>query len=280
MSISRRRRLSDFSAAAAVVVLIGWFTVPFLPVALWAATDTWNGATPLPQEWGRRGFVDAWDAGAGPALLRSTALAVAVAALATPVGATLARATLSASAPARRLITGVVLAPVVVPLFAVVMGLNVVVLRLHVPAAVAIVVILGVAALPYTTYVMRLAYTGYDPTFDEEARTLGARPSHIRWRVRLPLLRRAFAAAAFLAFLVGWSDYVVTLLVGGGQFLTVPVLLAAAASGSGNDPAVASLAVAAVLPPAALMLTVAAVDRRPHRSRQPMPGRPSLEAAA
>ncbi len=70
---------------------------------------------------------------------------------------------------------------------------------------------LTVAALPYTTYVMRAAYSGYDHGYDEEARSLGATPRAVLLRVHLPLVAPALAAAAFLAFLVAWSDYVVTL---------------------------------------------------------------------
>ena len=60
----------------------------------------------------------------------------------------------------------------------------------------------------------------------------------------LPAVRSSILVAALLAFLVGWSDYVVTLLVGGGQLVTAPVLLGAAASGSGNDSTVAVMALA------------------------------------
>jgi len=195
------------------------------------------------------------------AFTRSFVLGSAVAALATPAGALAARALALRRVRWPRLTSALLLAPLAVPVFAVVMGLNVVLLRLHVPTSVGILLVLVVAALPYTTYVMRVAYGAYDVAYEDEARTLGASPWAVAWRVRLPLLAPGVASATFLAFLVGWSDYIVTLVVGGGRFVTVPVLVASAASGTGNEPTVAALSIGALVPPT-LALTAAALLRR------------------
>jgi putative spermidine/putrescine transport system permease protein len=123
---------------------------------------------------------------------------------------------------------------------------------------------------------MRVAYGAYDFGFEDEARTLGASLRAVSWQVRLPLLAPGLAAAAFLAFLVGWSDYIVTLLVGGGRFVTLPILVASAASGTGNEPTVAALSLSALLPPvvalaAAGALRRALAPRRARRAALPMP---------
>jgi putative spermidine/putrescine transport system permease protein len=164
--------------------------------------------------------------------------------------------------PAARAVEVLLLAPVAVPPLAVVLGLNVVALRAGVPGGVALVLVLLVAALPYTTFVMRSAYAGYDRGYEDEARTLGASARQVLLRVHLPLAAPALAAAAFLAFLVGWSDYVVTLVVGGGQLVTLPMLVGALGSASGNDAVVAATSVAAVVPPLALLAATGLLARR------------------
>ena len=122
--------------------------------------------------------------------------------------------------------------------------------------------VLTVAALPYTTVLMRAAHAAHDLGFEEEARTLGATARQAVLRVQLPLLAPALAGAAFLAFLVGWSDYVVTLLVGGGQLVTLPLLVASAAAATGNEAQVAVLSLSSVLPPLVLLVAVGIVGRR------------------
>lgn len=238
-------------------ILVGWFLVPLVPLALWAFANRWPFPARFPQEFGFDGVRTALDSGAVHAALLSTALGVAVAAVATPVGALAARALASGRVVAPRLVQAMLLSPLVLPAFAVALGLDVVVLRLRVPGAAAVVVILAVAALPYTTTVMGLAFGAYDVAYEEEARTLGASRWTVALRIRLPLLAPAISGAAFLAFLVAWSDYVVTLLIGGGRLITLPMLVGSFAAGTGNESVVAVLSLAAILPPLILLIVVA-----------------------
>lgn len=251
-----------------VFLLLAWFLTPLLPLALWAGAESWSGTSGLPQRWGTGNLTSVYASDSGAAVLRSLALGTAVAVLATPAGAVAARALALRQVRGPRLIAALLFAPVALPVFAVVMGLNVVLLRLHVPGFLGITLVLVVSALPYTTFLMRAAYAAYDVAFEDEARTLGASPGAVRWRVRLPLLSPALAGAAFLAFLVGWSDYIVTLLLGGGRYVTLPILVASAASGTGNEPTVAALSLVALVPPALLLVSAGLLRRRlnPRRS--------------
>ncbi len=257
-----------------VLLLLVWFALPLAPLVLWASSDTWRGASPLPQEWGLQAFTASLGDGATEALLGSLAIGVVVAALATPAGAMAARALRLGTLRRPRLVAALLLAPVALPPFAVVMGLDVVLLRLHVPAALGVVLVLTVAALPYTTYVMRAAYVSYEFDYEDEARTLGASDRAIWWRVRLPLLAPGIAGATFLAFLVGWSDYIVTLLVGGGRLVTLPILIASTASGTGSEPRTAALSIAALAPPTLALALASLLRRRLLPARSPTTGIP------
>ncbi len=239
-----------------------WLLLPLVPLVLWALADRWTFPDLLPGRWGFSGWTAAAGQGVLPAMVRSALLGTAVAALATPAGALAGWALARRGVAGGRLVAAVLLLPVALPPFAVVMGLGSVALRLRVPTEVSVIVVLTVAALPYTTYVMRAAYSAYDHGYDEEARSLGATPRAVLLRVHLPLVAPALAAAAFLAFLVAWSDYIVTLLLGGGSLVTVPILVGSLASASGNDATVAAVSVAAVLPPVLALVLTARFARR------------------
>ncbi|CAN5862692.1 hypothetical protein BH20ACT6_BH20ACT6_11480 [soil metagenome] len=155
--------------------------------------------------------------------------------------------------------------PVVLPPLTVVLGVDVLLLRLQIPAAVGVVAVLVVQALPYTTYVMWTTYQAYDEAYEDEARTLGASALRALLRVQLPLVAPGLGAASFLALLVGWSDYIVTLVVGGGRLVTLPVLVASNAAGTGNEPVVAALSVVAIVPPLVLLGAVGLLGRRGRR---------------
>jgi putative spermidine/putrescine transport system permease protein len=242
--------------AAGVLAL--WFAVPLLPIVMWAFADRWSFPAVLPQQWGTRGWALATDQGALDAVGRSVMLALLVAVLAVllglAVGRTLAWRRTARGARWRFLLGFLVLAPVALPPFALAMGLDVLLLRLRVPDAVALVLLLTVFALPYTTYILRAGFLAVEADLEDQARLLGAGPVAAFVRVTLPAMAPAVLAAAFMAFLVGWSDYVVTVVITGGQFTTLPVLLGSAASRTGNESLLGVLSLVSVALPLTVML--------------------------
>ena len=247
-------RMMRTATAAALAV---WFVLPLLPLGLWVFADRWSYPTAMPQEWGLQNVRSALAQGAAPAFARSLGLGLLVSAIATPLGVLAARSLAFHPSRWTTLVGALLFAPLALPAFITVFGLNVLLVRLQIPAYAGVVLVLTAYAIPYTTYVMRLAYSAHDIGFEEEACTLGATPGQVFLRVQLPLIAPALSRAAFLAFLVGWSDYLITLLIGGGTVVTVPLLVAAAASGTGNDGVVAVLSVAALAPPLVLLLALA-----------------------
>ncbi len=245
------------------VLLLGWLFLPLTPLLLWAATTRWSGVAGLPQDFGLRGWREALDAGAVAALVRSGMLGVAVAVVATPLGIAAGRALGWRQVRRPGLLAVVLLGPVVLAPYAVAMGFDVVTLRLGVPSEVAVVLVLSVFALPFTTIVMRATYLSLDPALEEQAQVLGASPRQALLHVTLPAALSGVVTATGLAFLVGWSDYAVTLLIGGGQIITMPMLIGSAAAGPGNNPLISALAVAASLPPLLALATFAHRRRRP-----------------
>ncbi len=254
---ARRVRRGGALLIAAVLLAL-----PGVPVLVWAFAERWPFPAVVPASWGLSGWDAAWAQGAGPAVLRSLALGLLVSAVATPLGALAGRALALHRVPWRRLVTLVLLAPIAVPPFAVVLGLGTLTLRAGVPGPVTLVAVLVTSAIPYTTYVMHAAYARYDHGFEEVARTLGAAPWDRLRRVQLPLVSPALLTAAFLAFLVAWGDYVLTLVLGAGRFVTIQQLLGATASGSGNASTVAVLALATGAPPVLLLGAVSLISRR------------------
>ena len=77
-----------------------------------------------------------------------------------------------------------------------------------------------------TTIVIRMtsnALAHLDPRLDQAARTLGADPRRVFWRVTLPLLRPSLLAAALLVFIFDFTSFGVILLLGGSRFSSLEV---------------------------------------------------------
>lgn len=256
-STSMRRTLPGGAPVRAVLgsLLILWIVLPLIPVLLWAVAGEWRAPSVVPTSYSFRGLTGLATAETGWAAASSLALGTVVAAIATPLGYLGALAVRRTSRMPSRVVELLLLAPLAIPPFALVMGANVTLLRWHVPAFLGIVLILVVTALPFTAFMFRSALASYDERYDEVARSLGATSGQTWRNVRVPLLVNASSRAFFLAFLVGWGDYIATLLIGGGVLRTLPMMLASAASSTGNEQLTAALSLAILIPPM-ILLTV------------------------
>jgi spermidine/putrescine transport system permease protein len=84
-------------------------------------------------------------------------------------------------------------------------------------------------SLAYVVVVVLARLRSFDRTLEEAALDLGATDFGAFYRVTLPYLAPAIAAAAMLAFTVSIDDYVITSLVAGVDSQTLPMVIYALA---------------------------------------------------
>jgi putative spermidine/putrescine transport system permease protein len=63
---------------------------------------------------------------------------------------------------------------------------------------------------------MAASFAAFDVDTEDAARVLGAGPLRRLRHVTLPAVAPGLAVAALFAFLISWSEYILTLLIGGG----------------------------------------------------------------
>ncbi len=244
---------------AAVGLMLVGALLPFVPLLAWAVAGQWRYPDVLPQQLSLRGVNQLVDARSRvpEGLATSVGIATVVALLACAIGLPAGRAIGLYRFRGRRLVQFLLLAPVIVPGLAVTLGLQILFIRAGLADTVAGVVLVQLMpTVPYASTVIGAAFANFDVGYERQARALGASPLQILLRVTIPLLRSAILLAGMFAFLISWSEYVLTLLIGGGQVTTLPLLLFAAI-GSSDTTAAAALALLVVVPPF-LLLGVAA----------------------
>ena len=114
------------------------------------------------------------------------------------------------------------------------------------------------------------------PSLDQAARGLGAGPGASLWRVHLPLLRPALAAAAMLVFVDAMKELPATLMLRPLNVDTLATwLYAEAARGTYEEGAVAALLIVLAGLPAVVLLARSGFDAAPARTEPvaaPLPG--------
>ncbi|MEO6712320.1 MAG: ABC transporter permease subunit [Mycobacteriales bacterium] len=242
---------------SAALMLLG-VLIPLVPLVLWSFAGRWRYPGLVPQQGTLRGVRLLADptsqvlAGLGT----SVSIGAAVTLLSLAVGVPAGRALGLYEFRGRNLVRLLLVAPALVPGLAVLLGTQVFFLRYGLADTLAGVVLVQlVPTIPYVTLVMAGAYANFEVDYERQAALLGARPWQVQLHVTLPALRPALTVAAYFAFLISWSEYALTLLIGGGTVKTLPLLLYAYAGGPDPTEA-AAVALVVMLPPLLLMALV------------------------
>ena len=77
--------------------------------------------------------------------------------------------------------------------------------------------------ISYTIIVIRSRLDDFDYSLVEAAMDLGAKPSTIFWKIKIPLILPGIIAAALLAFTLSIDDFIITFFTSGRGFDTLPI---------------------------------------------------------
>ncbi|MFJ5263621.1 ABC transporter permease [Streptomyces sp. NPDC088387] len=240
------------------VLFLPLFALPLLVVLGASFATHWSSA--LPSDFTLSNFRAATRGEALQALTTSlvTALTASLLALAAGTWAALAAAALKPRY--RRVVDALFVLPVAVP--SVVVGLAILVAFSQPPFLLngtrwIVIVAHAVLVTAFAHQSVSAALTRLDPAYEQAAASLGARPAHVLWRVRLPLLLPSLTAAAGLCFALSMGELSATMMLYPPDWTPLPVLIYAATD---RGALFVGSAVAVVLM-AATLLVLLAVSR-------------------
>ncbi len=212
---------------ATLLVAIG-VLLPLVPQVLWSFAFGWFFPNLLPQQWSTRAWLYLFSptARVGEALVNSVLLALAVVLLALVIGLPAGRVLGLHEFRGKRIVNWLITAPLFVPTLVVIMGIHILFIRYGLADTfVGVVLVHLVPALPYFVLVISSVFANYATELEDAARTLGAGPLQTFRHVTLPTILPGLLVAMLFTFLVSWSQYITTVLIGGGRVVTLPMVL-------------------------------------------------------
>lgn len=190
-------------------------------------------------------------------LYQSTTIALATTLASLLIGLPAGRALGLYDFPGKRLVALLLILPVVVPPLSVAMGLHLWFIGLGLAETYTGVILVHLTfCLPYATFVMWGVFSDYSTEFEQQARSLGADRWQVLSRVMLPMILPGIWTAALFSFLLSWSQYLSSLIIGGGRMLTLPILLFSLMD-SGDRPVAAAVSLVFIAPALVALLTSA-----------------------
>tara|TARA_R110002074_G_scaffold10722_14_gene40476 strand:+ start:90 stop:941 length:852 start_codon:yes stop_codon:yes gene_type:complete len=255
---SRNRGLSGL-AWLSLALLISWLILPLIPLALWSVSRSWFFPDILPSSYSLRAwnYVFSTTSEVLPALGQTALIALGATCISVVIGIPAGRALGLYQFRGKAIIEILILAPMIVPGIAVALGLHVVFLKLGLAgSAIGVMIVHLIPTLPYMVLVMSGVFSNYDPDAEAQARSLGAGPFQTFYYVTLPAILPGLLIGSLFTFLVSWSQYILTLLIGGGRVVTLPLLLFNFASAGRND-ITGAISMIYILPGVLLLLVAA-----------------------
>lgn len=169
--------------------------------------------------------------------------------------------------PMRRLITALLLSPMIVPLIITAAGMFFFYSGLGL-AGTHVGVILAHAALgtPFVIITVTASLTGFDYSLARAALSLGATPVRVFFDIIMPLIRPGVISGALFAFITSFDEVVVILFLAGPAQRTIPRQMFSGLREQIN-PSILAIATLLILVSIALLVSIELLRRRAERLR-------------
>lgn len=206
------------------------FTIltPMVILIIWTFAGKWPWPNLLPTTFSLRALREVFApyAMVFPTLVSSILLSLIVALLSAIVGTMTARALVFYDFFGKGLIDFLSIAPNLVPSTVFAMGIHVVFIRISLADSLLGVIMAHlIYTLPYSINIMRDLTSSIGQQMELQAYVLGASPWKSFIYISLPLLSPGIMASITMAYITSFSQYFITLLIGGGKVKTLSTIM-------------------------------------------------------
>ena len=216
-------------------LFVFWIFFPFISIIIWSFAAGWRFPDLLPEEYSMRGYSNSFDPNGDiiRGVITSTVIAIIVGVIATAIGSAAGRAIAMYSFKFKKMFQFLVLAPLIVPGLAVTMGIQILFIKYGLADTSRGVILAHlIPTVPYVVMIMSGTFANFDRSYEEQGQVLGASRLTVIRKITLPIVLPGLAVSFLFAFVISWSEYILTLLVGGAAVKTLPMVLFAFLRGS------------------------------------------------
>lgn len=202
--------------------------VPLLTILVWVFTERWAWPSLIPQTFSLRAveavFRDRTEL--GKLFGSSMVISLTVAFLSVIIGTMTARALECYEFFGKKVFSFLSLLPFLVPATVFAMGIQVTFIKAGLSGTIPGVIIVHlICSLPYAVTLLQDGTRAMGTKLEEQARVLGAGPWQAFIKVTLPSLFPVMLSAFSMAYIVSFSQYFLTLMIGGGSVKTFAIVM-------------------------------------------------------
>lgn len=212
-----------------VLIIVGiCILLPLLNLIIWAFTERWAWPDLLPQTYSFRAIKEIFSRKSEmiQLFISSIMLSMIVAILSVIIGIMTARAFVFYDFKGKRQLYFATLLPFLIPGTVFAMGIHVMFIKWDLSNSILGVIIVHlIYSLPYATRLLMDGTLAIGNKLEEQAKVLGATSFQAFTKTTLPILSPVILSSLSMSYIVSFSQYFLTLLIGGGKVKTFAIVM-------------------------------------------------------
>lgn len=202
------------------------FISPLIILFIWSFASSWEYPYLFPANISLRGFEYIFNKQNLSILINSIGISLVVVFITILISIPAAKAITLYEFKGKQFFELLILSPIIIPLICVAMGIHVFFIKLGIANTLTGVIIINILpCIPYAVRIIADVYVLIGDKFEIQAKMLGASRFNIIKFITLPLLLPGIIGAASMSFIISFSQYFYTMLIGGGNIITYPMVM-------------------------------------------------------
>ncbi|HLR20721.1 MAG TPA: ABC transporter permease subunit [Tissierellaceae bacterium] len=201
---------------------------PMVILIFWSFASRWPWPNLLPETFSLRAIKEIFapHARVFPILLSSILLSLSVAILSAIVATMTARALVFYDFIGKGLVDFLSIAPNLVPSTVFAMGIHIIFIKMSLSdTPLGVIIVHLIYTLPYSVNIMKDLTESVGQKMELQAYVLGASPLKAFTHITFPLLMPGIITSIIMAYITSFSQYFITLLIGGGKVKTFTIIM-------------------------------------------------------
>lgn len=201
---------------------------PLIILLIWNFANRWPWPNLIPSNFGLRGIKYFFDPTTKSLniLFNSIILSLTVTFITLSISIPAAKALGVYNFKGKKIIKLLVLAPLIVPPVSVAMGIHLAFIKMKLANTfLGVVLVHLIPTLPYAIRILTDVFEITGNKLEQQASVLGANSLQRFLYITLPTISPGIISAGSISFIVSFSQYFLTFLIGGGRVLTLPIIM-------------------------------------------------------
>ncbi|MDO6354063.1 ABC transporter permease subunit [Caloramator sp. CAR-1] len=209
-------------------LIVTFLLLPIIIMLFWSISSSWPWPRILPQDFTLRAYFYIFDGSTKmfKILLNSVFLSFVVTVLTLLISVPAARALAFYNFKGKNLIKILIFLPLIIPVLPSALGIHLIFARVGLANTnLGVILIHIVLGLPYGVKILTNVFEFNGNGLELQARTLGASSFQVFRYITIPLIKFGLVVSGSIIFIISFTQYFVTFLIGGGRVITYSMLL-------------------------------------------------------